>query len=195
MRLPSGEVAIVMADIVGKGIPAALLRASLHGSLQAQCTLGFRDLGRLLSSVNRHIYNHTDHERYATLFFGCYDDCTWKLRYVNCGHSSPLLLRHDDRVERLETTATVLGLFLDWKCSVAETDMKQGYVLSIYTDGITETIGHSEEEFGEARLLSALGQRRTLDAAAILQPVEESVAHFRSGDQHDDLSLIIARGR
>ncbi len=119
-----GEVGFVLADVAGKGIAAALLMANLEGSLHSQYSsqqrTGSKDIPQLLTSVNRHFYQHTAKDRYATLFFGRYSDATRTLHYVNCGHNPPMLLRKAGAVERLDATATVLGLFSDWQCSVAE---------------------------------------------------------------------------
>jgi serine phosphatase RsbU (regulator of sigma subunit) len=98
-------------------------------------------------------------------------------------------------VERLNATATVLGLFSDWECSVAETQLETGDVLSIYTDGITETTGQGGEEFGEARLLETLRKNRDLEATCILRKMENAAEQFRAGEQEDDLTLVIARVR
>jgi hypothetical protein len=195
LPMAPGEVGFVLADVSGKGIAAALLMANLHGSLQAQCALGSRDLPRLLASVNCHLHKHTEIERYVTVFFGCYNDLTRKLRYVNCGHNPPLLLRREGALDRLDATATVLGLFHEWEGSVVETQLEPGDIVSMYTDGITEARGKNGEEFGEARLLSALRQNHNLEAASLLGKVEQIVEEFRLGEQHDDLTMIIARSR
>jgi len=188
-----GEVGFVLADIAGKGIAAALLMASLQGSLYSQYSTGSKDIPQLLASVNRHFYKHTAKDRYATLFFGRYSDATRTLHYVNCGHNPPVLLRKGGAVERLDATATVLGLFSDWDCSVAEARLETGDVLSLYTDGITETTGHSGKEFGEARLLDTLRKNRDLEASYILRNVQNAAEQFRLGEQEDDLTLVIAR--
>jgi CheY-like chemotaxis protein len=188
-----GEVGFVLADVAGKGITAALLMANLQGSLYSQYSTGSKDIPQLLASVNRHFYKHTAKDRYATLFFGRYSDATRILHYVNCGHNPPILLRKEGTVERLGATATVLGLFSDWHCSVAEARLETGDVLCIYTDGITETTGHSGEEFGEARLLDKLRKSRDLVAACILRNVQDAAKQFKLGEQEDDLTLIIAR--
>jgi FixJ family two-component response regulator len=190
-----GEVGLVLADVSGKGIAAALLMANLQGSLHSECGTGSKDLPQLLASVNRHFYKHSSRDRYAALFFGQYSDATRKLRYVNCGQCPPLLLRKGGAVERLDPTATVLGLFRDWECSVAETQLETGDVLCIYTDGITETTGAGGEEFGETRLLEALRKNRDFESAGILQSLEHAAEQFRSGEQEDDLTLVIARAR
>jgi serine phosphatase RsbU (regulator of sigma subunit) len=194
-----GEVGFVLADVAGKGIAAALLMASLEGSLHSQYnsqhSTGSKDISQLLASVNSHFYKHTAEDRYATLFFGRYNDATRTLHYVNCGHNPPILLRKGGAVERLSATATVLGLFSDWECSVAEARLETGDVLSLYTDGITETTGHRGEEFGEARVLDTLRRSQNLQAADILQNVETAAQAFRLGEQEDDLTLVIARSR
>ena len=190
-----GEVGFVLADVAGKGIAAALLMANLHGILHSQCGAGSKDLPQLLASVNLHFYNHTANDRYATFFFGHYTDSTRTLHYVNCGHNPPILLRRGGAVERLKATATVLGLFSEWECSVAQAQLEPGDVLNIFTDGITETTGYSGEEFGEARLVKTLRNNRDLEAAQILRNVEDAAEQFRSGEQEDDLTLLIARVR
>jgi FixJ family two-component response regulator len=195
LHMGPGEVGFVLADVSGKGIAAALLMANLQGSLHSEHGANSKDLSQLLASVNRHFYKHTSKDRYAACFFGQYSDAARKLRYVNCGQCPPLLLRKGGAVERLESTATVLGLFWDWECSVAEAQLEAGDVLCIYTDGITETTGHNGEEFGETRLLETLRKNRDLEAAGMLQSLENAAEQFRSGEQDDDLTLVIARAR
>ena len=195
LDLTPGEVGFVLADVSGKGVPAALLMASLQGSLRCQCGAGASDLPQILASLNIHLCKYSGNQRYVSLFFGRYSDATRTLHYVNCGHNPPLLLRKAGDVERLDATAMVLGLFPDWECSVATVQLETGDVLSMYTDGITETTGNGGEEFGETRLLEILRKNRGLEAAQILRSVEEAVEQFRVGDQGDDLTLVIARAR
>jgi len=192
--LGEDQIGFVLADVAGKGIPAAILMANLHGIVRSQFTQGSTKLAQMLGSVNRLFYRHTETYRYATLFLACYDDHTRKLHYINCGHNPPLLLRTDG-AERLEATATVLGLFQNWECSVAEVQLEAGNILSLYTDGLTEACSGDGEEFGEARLLAALRENRNLEAAAIVDKVGEAVRNFSVGEQADDLTLVIARAR
>ena len=188
-----GEVGFVLADVAGKGIPAALLMATLQGSLHSHYSAGSMGIPHLLASVNRHFHKHTANDRYATLFFGRYSDATRTMEYVNCGHNPPILLRKGGAVERLAATATVLGLFSEWECSVSHIEFQTGDVLSIYTDGMTDTIGPTGQEFGEAGLLDALRKNRDLDASCILRNLEAAAQQFRLGEQEDDLTLVIAR--
>ncbi len=195
LAMGPGEVGFVVADVCGKGIAAALLMANFHGGLHAQCAAGHGDLRRVLASVNRQLFEHTESDRYVTVFLASYTDDTRKLRYVNCGHSPPVWLRRDGAVEHFTATATVIGLFRDWEGSVAEVQIEPGDVVSMYTDGITEARGNGEEEFGLARLVSTLGEDRGPGAASLVQRVERAVEEFRRGEQHDDATLVVACSR
>jgi serine phosphatase RsbU (regulator of sigma subunit) len=196
LDMGAGRVGFVLADVAGKGVGAALLMANLQGSIHNRAGIEVPDLRALLKAVNRHLFEYSEPDRYATLFFGCYNDGTRALTYVNCGHTPPLLLGENGGAERLDSTATVLGLFATWDCSVAQTEIRSGSVLSIFTDGITEARSASGEEFGERRLLSVLQQSRDREATEILGKVERELQDFRSGEQlHDDLTLVIARAK
>jgi sigma-B regulation protein RsbU (phosphoserine phosphatase) len=190
-----GVVGFVLADVAGKGIPAALLMASLQGNLHSLYAAALNNLCQLLTSLNFHFYKHTAQDRYATFFFGHYSDATRTLHYVNCGHNAPILLRRGGAVERLDATATVIGMFPDWTCGTAEVELETGDVVGIYTDGITETVGRDGEQFGEARLLETLQKNRHLEAADIVRNVENAVEQFKFGEPRDDLTLVIARAR
>ncbi len=196
LDMGDGRVGFVLADVAGKGVAAALLMANLQGSIHNRAGVDVSDLRGLLSSVNHHLFEHTDADRYATLFFGCYHDADRTLAYVNCGHIAPLLLRREGRAERLEATATVLGLFGSWDCSVGQTYMQSGDVLSIFTDGITETLSENGDEFGEKRLLNVLQDNRHQESTEILHSVQRALEQFRSSScPQDDLTLVVARAR
>lgn len=193
LDIGSGKVGFVLADIAGKGISGALLMANLQANLRSQYAVADRDLSQLLSSVNRLFFRNTESNHYATMFFGLYDDATQRLRYANCGHNPPLLIRAEGKVERLHSTVTVLGLFEQWDCVVAEVQLEPGDILAIYTDGITEAANHAEEEFGEERLLQILQANRHLTASALMQKILASVQEFSPGEQGDDLTLIVGK--
>src|SRR6516225_10217435 len=115
LELRPGRLALVLADIAGKGVPGALLMANLQANLRSQYAAAVDDLPGLLASVNRLFFQSTDDSSYATLFFADYDDATHRLRYANCGHRPALLLRSGGKdVERLHSTCTVLGMFEAW---------------------------------------------------------------------------------
>lgn len=203
LELRPGRLALVVADIAGKGVPAALLMANLQANLRSQYAMAVDDLPRLLASVNRLFYQNTDVASYATLFFADYDSSTRRLRYANCGHLPGLLLRagadspqhvpQNAATEWLRATATVLGLFEDWRCEVGEVELAPGDTLVLYTDGITEAGATDGEEFGESGLLDALANRRHLPAGELLQGVIGAVRQFSGGTQQDDITMVIAR--
>jgi hypothetical protein len=196
LDMGAGRVGFVLADVAGKGVAAALLMANLQGSIHNRAGVDVSDLRGFLSGVNLHLFEHTEADRYATLFFGCYHDTDRSLSYVNCGHTPPLLLRREGNAERLEPTATVLGLFGSWDCSVGKTHMQPGDVLSIFTDGITETATANGEEFGEKRLLNVLQQNRHHESIEIVRRVQQALEQFRENSSpQDDLTLVVARGR
>jgi phosphoserine phosphatase RsbU/P len=194
LEFGSGKLGIALADISGKGISGALLMANLQANLRGQYALALDDLPGLLRSVNTLFHKNTETNNYATMFFSLYDDATRTLRYVNCGHNPPVLLRGNGMVERLDATATVLGLFEQWDCSVAERRLAPGDVLLIYTDGISEASPSQDtEEFGDDRLITTLQRLRSNSAADILNGVIEEVQHFSQHEQADDMTLIVAR--
>jgi sigma-B regulation protein RsbU (phosphoserine phosphatase) len=140
-------------------------------------------------------FDSTSPEHYATLFFGVYDDSSRELKYVNCGHNPPLVVRLDGRVEHLSATATVFGLFENWNCSTGETTIEEGDILVIFSDGVTEASDAAGQEFGEARLIDILKGQAHSSATSILESIVAEVQRFSPGDQNDDLTLVVARGR
>jgi len=195
LDLGPGRFGLVLADISGKGIAAALLMANLQANLRSQCAIAFDEPERLLRSVNQLFFENTSESAYATLFFAEYEDKLQRLRYANCGHLAALLLRHDGTVERLDSTGTVVGLFKEWDCSVTERQLFSGDTLVLYTDGITESFNDEGEEFGERRLIDALERHRELPAQAMITSIVGEVQRFSRQEQHDDITLIVARCR
>lgn len=195
LSLGSGRIGIVLADIAGKGIAAALLMANLQADVRSQCAVASQNLPQFLKSVNESFYESTDEGSYATLFFGNYEDSTGRLRFANCGHNPPFLVRPNGTVERLAATATVLGLFAEWESSVCDVQIAAGDVLVIYTDGITEANNSSGEEFGESRLLETIRANLALPVPLILHAVLTAALEFSRSEQSDDLTLVVARGR
>src|SRR5215471_2990277 len=160
LDLGKGRLGLVVADIAGKGIAAALLMANLQANLRSQCAIAWEQPQRFLRSVNQLFYENSAHNDYATIFFGEYDDQTRLLRYSNCGHPPAFLMRSDDTLERLESTSTVMGLFERWDCAIEERQLYPGDTLVLYTDGATESSNLAGEEYGEERLLEAFNQYR-----------------------------------
>jgi phosphoserine phosphatase RsbU/P len=193
LNLGQERLGIVIGDTSGKGIGAALLMANLQANLRSQSAIALDQPQLFLRSVNQLFYQNTTNSAYATLFFAEYEDKARRLRYANCGHYSPLLLRSDNTLERLDSTCTVLGLFQEWDCLIEERQLFAGDILALYTDGITDSFNEAEEEFGEHQLIEALRRHRELSPQLMLGAIVNEVRQFSPQEQHDDITLIVAK--
>jgi serine phosphatase RsbU (regulator of sigma subunit)/predicted enzyme related to lactoylglutathione lyase len=195
LNLGPRRLGLIIGDVSGKGIAAALLMANLQASLRSQSTLAFDQPEALLRSVNRLFYDNSGDSAYASLLFADYDDATRRLRYANCGHLAGLLLRRDGHVEQLESTSTLLGLFREWDCAIREQELFPGDVLALYTDGVTEASNERGEEFGERCLIELLRQHQELSCQDLLSAIVDGVQRFSSQEQNDDITAIVAKFR
>jgi serine phosphatase RsbU (regulator of sigma subunit)/catechol 2,3-dioxygenase-like lactoylglutathione lyase family enzyme len=204
LDLGRARLGLAIGDVAGKGTAAALLMANLQAHLHNQSAMYWSRpftpfvLGqpeRFLGSVNRLFHESTPENAYATLFFAEYDDTARLLRYANCGHLPAVLLRSDGALERLDATSTVLGLFKEWDCAVGERRLSPGDTLALYTDGVTESFNNEGEEFGEQRLIEALRRYSGCSSSALLESLVEEVRQFSPHQQHDDITLVVARCR
>jgi len=195
LDLGRDRVGLVIGDIAGKGIAAALLMANLQANLRSQCAIALDHPERFLQSVNQLFFENTIDSAYATLFFAEYDDKTQRLRYANCGHLCALLLRGDNSLERLDSTCTVLGLFKEWDCSIGTCQLRSGDTLALYTDGITESLNGDGQEFGEHNLIEALRRHREASPQALVASIVDEVQRFGPHEQHDDVTVIAAKCR
>jgi serine phosphatase RsbU (regulator of sigma subunit) len=203
--LGSSHLALVLADISGKGISGALLMANLQANLRSRSAVARQDLFNLkregkwlpgmLKAVNQLFYENTPDDRYATLFLAVYDDASHQLEYANCGHNPPLLFRATGEVERLEATASVVGISAKWECSTESVTLCTNDVLVIYTDGVTEANDANGEEFGEDRLRRVVRENLAAGPSELLSAIQRAVQEFSVGDQFDDLTLVVARAR
>jgi phosphoserine phosphatase RsbU/P len=190
--LDAGEsiTGFVLGDVSGKGVPAALLMANLQACFRSQEPHALRQPAHMLEAVNRHFFDSTPPERFATLFFGIYNDRNRSMRYVNCGHLAPLLLRASGAVEALDATAMPIGAFRNWSCGEREVSLRSGDTLLIYSDGVTEAEAPSGEEFGEERLVRHLRESRRMPARALVHCIVENVSEFSHGSRYDDVTVV-----
>ena len=156
------RLGLVIGDISGKGIAAALLMANLQANLRSQCATAVDEPGRFLQSVNRLFCENSPEASFATLFFAEYDDRSRRLRYANCGHLPALLVRADGGCERLDSDRYRAGSFSGLGMRNGECELAEGDTLTLYTDGITESFNADAEEFGEWRLVDALRRSREI---------------------------------
>lgn len=194
LEISERTIGFVLGDVSGKGVPAALLMANLQACFRSQLPESLERPAAVLSTVNKHFYDSTAAERFATLVFAVYDDRTRKVRYVNCAHCPPLLLRAGGEIERLESTATMLGAFEKWQCEEATCELHPGDTLLLYSDGVTEAGAESGEEYGDDRLMHALRANQALPAEALVQAIVDDVNAFSAGSRSDDVTVVALRG-
>jgi phosphoserine phosphatase RsbU/P len=194
LDLGPGELGVMLADASGKGLPGALLMASLQGILRGEAARGADDLVALLGEANRIFFESTGPEHYATLFFAAYSETTGALRYVNCGHNPPLLLRASGRLEGLAPTAPALGLLRGWSGAEAEVHLEPGDLLLVYTDGATEATDPAGDEFEDVGLAEALRANATRPLDSIRRGLVAAIEAFAGPERRDDLTLVLVRG-
>jgi serine phosphatase RsbU (regulator of sigma subunit) len=193
----SGRVALVLADIAGKGMPAALRMASLHGLIRAQAAEFGPRLADLLASMNALLHQESGRPSYATLFYGVYDDETQRLHYVNAGHPPPLVVTGGSglaRVSTLDPTCLPVGMFESIASETHHVQLSAGDWLIVYSDGVTEATDGGGEEFGRDGLVEAVSRVERAGAPAMCDAVLESVAqHQGAAPPHDDVTVLAAR--
>jgi sigma-B regulation protein RsbU (phosphoserine phosphatase) len=167
--------------------------ANLQASVRSQYVIGLENLEKLFRTVNKLFYESVTPGFFATMFFADYFDATRRLRYVNCGHCPAFLVRADGTCDELGSTATVLGMFEHWNCTVGEAAMSSGDTLVVYSDGVTEAQSGSGELFGEERLLAAVKANTNLTAAGLLKAIAAAAHNFGGKELEDDLTLLVAR--
>jgi sigma-B regulation protein RsbU (phosphoserine phosphatase) len=189
---PDGVVTIVIADVSGKGIPAALLMANLQAAVHVTL-LDHDDLSRAAMRLNELIYENVDSERFITGIVGLLDPAKRMFRYVNCGHMPPYHLRSDGSMVQLPGTSTLpLGIMIDVKFPVVEYELGSApSTLFMYTDGVPDAQNDREEFFGETRVRELLSGCTDLAADALIQRVRLSIQQFsRHAPQFDDITML-----
>ena len=188
-RLDQHKIAFCIGDVVGKGMPAALLMSNLQATVKAfasACTTP----RELCDQVNRLISNSIGRGKFITFFYAVVDGEARHLVYTNAGHNPPILVRHDGEVLRLDEGGALLGVFPEWKYGEGEVELASGDRLLLFTDGVSEVQDSHENQFGEERLIELLKGSRHLGPADLLQKVIETIAEFSRGNFHDDVTLI-----
>jgi phosphoserine phosphatase RsbU/P len=183
-QIDSCGVAFLLGDVSGKGIGAALLVANLQASIRSQQELA-RSPVKLLDRVNRLFFDFTRPEHYATLFFGIYEADTRAIRYANCGHPSPVLLRADGQFELLDSTATVLGAFNGSVFAERTVSLVQCDRLVLFSDGLTEARIDQPDEDWVLDSIRRLGRKHSKDLAGVL-----AAAAGSTREQADDITVM-----
>lgn len=185
------HLAISIADVCGKGLPAALLMSNLLASLRAFAASA-RAPRAVVTSVNRALCRQKDLRRFVTLFYALYDSSTRVLTYTNAGHNPPIVLRQNGSCERLPVGGTVTGIFDESTYEEGRMTLGPGDRLVLFTDGITEARSTAGEEFDDAGLRGTLERCRHLDAESMVKAIFADVGAFAGGSLQDDATAMVA---
>lgn len=193
IRKTEDQLAFCIADITGKGMPAALLMANLQATFRSQVLVS-DDYALLIKRTNTLLFNSTEPTKFATFFFGVLETDTPRLTYVNAGHDHPYLIRKNSDPEELEATGLLLAVVEDTDYEVNQVSLLPGDLLLFFTDGITEAMNNQKQEYGLERLRnlaeSLSDQTAENIAAEILKDVN---SHSAGAVQSDDITLIIVK--
>jgi sigma-B regulation protein RsbU (phosphoserine phosphatase) len=184
------HLAVTIADVAGKGIPAALLAASVQAAVRSAVAAGLGP-SDVCARVNRDLRAVLPDDRFVTFFIGLLDTTRAVLRYTNAGHNPPLVLGADGHCARLSGGGMVLGLDADTRYEERRVALARGDVLVLYTDGITEAADGASEEFGEARLAARCAADRGGGAGDMRDRLLAEVQVFSDGRRDDDQTVVI----
>jgi sigma-B regulation protein RsbU (phosphoserine phosphatase) len=195
--LKDGKFAITMADVSGKGIPAALLVSTLHASLRVYLQYPI-ELVDLVKRLNTLVYNNSPLERFITFFIMIFDPVHHVFSYANAGHNPPLLFRNGGKdIIELAASGLPMGMVNDQQYEARQIDMQQGDTLVLYTDGVTEAVNKKHQQYGEMKLRECVLKNLHMKANEIKECIVRDVRGFVGNNpMSDDLTiLIMKRGR
>jgi sigma-B regulation protein RsbU (phosphoserine phosphatase) len=196
LDLAPGRLGLLVTDVVGKGIPAALLMASVHGCVRTHAPrLGGR-CGEVLSHLNASLYESTDAAMFATVLYAVYDESTCVLTYANAGHEPPLVVRQEAGrmvCRSLDTLTPPVGMIRSIEPLQSSVQLVPGDWLLIFTDGVTEAPNENWQEFGRERILAVMERNLDGSAGQVRDAILAALAsHTRGVVQADDVTLIAA---
>ena len=194
IKLGDGKYAFVIADVSGKGVPAALLVSTLHASLHAYID-GAANLSQLVRRLNVVVHGNTEAERFITLFMAILDPSDGTLTYVNAGHNFPFILRtQQSSIQPLASTGLPLGMFDGVEFQQETVKLEPSEYLVLYTDGVTEAMNKSFDEYGESRLRQVMIGSSDKSASGFLGVIVSDVEKFVAGEpQSDDITMVVLK--
>jgi sigma-B regulation protein RsbU (phosphoserine phosphatase) len=193
LPLGDGRVALVIADVSGKGVGAALLMSGFRASLLSQDLAG-TDVAEVVGRLNHFLHRSVEPGKFVTAFLGVLDGRSGQLVYCNAGHNAPLLVGTDGKVTRLETAGLILGILEHSPYEAGQAMLRPGERLVLFTDGVTEAANESDEQWGEERLLELLRSAPQDPCAGVMARIVEEVRRFEGArGASDDVTLIVAR--
>jgi sigma-B regulation protein RsbU (phosphoserine phosphatase) len=190
IRFGNTRLALSIADVVGKGIPAALLMSNLQAAVRAFAS-DVVEPRELCHQVNRILCGNIAEGRFISFFYALLDATTGTLTHTNAGHYLPMLVRADGTVERLGLGGPVLGVIPTAEYGQGQVSMMSGDRLVLFTDGLTEARSPADEEFGEQRLLDMIVEHRACSAPALQARLADAVVSFTGGHLQDDATLMV----
>jgi phosphoserine phosphatase RsbU/P len=191
--LGGSRMALTVGDASGKGLPAALMISSVQSALRTAALFSGSGGAAMLGAVNRQVYATTLTDRYATLFYAVVDPAERSLRYVNAGHTPPLLLRRNGSVEWLETGGAPVGMFSEWPYEEALAPLECGDLIVACTDGVIEAESPSGEMWGVEGLQKAVEEGRSLSASHLVDFIFRRMDEFSAGHQTDAATVAVLR--
>jgi sigma-B regulation protein RsbU (phosphoserine phosphatase) len=187
------RLGLVVGDVAGKGLPAAIMMSSLQARVQMLCETG-PDPAQAVTILNRTLAERCPPGRFITLIYVLLDPRTGTVSYSNAGHNYPILIRQDGRVEQLRRGALVLGIQPDVTYELSETSLEAGDMLALYSDGVTEARRVSGEEFGERGLTEFLVARRSDPCSEVVSDLVQHVRQWCGQPSfHDDFTVVLLR--
>jgi sigma-B regulation protein RsbU (phosphoserine phosphatase) len=194
VRYADGRIGLFIADVSGKGMPAALLMSSLQARIQVL----FQEpnsLAEQVSRLNQITAANCPGNCFITLFTAILDPAAGRIEYCNAGHNPPLLIHKNDAVEQLGPSGLPIGIMTDATYEEGTCALERGDVLVLFSDGLTEALNpDSGEEFGEERLIAVLKRGRDQLAAKLIESIKAEVSLFTAGAvAADDITIVVAR--
>jgi phosphoserine phosphatase RsbU/P len=189
-KLNDSHAALCVADVAGKGFPAALLMSNMQATLQSLASENMAP-SELCVKLNRIMCGNTPLQKFVTCFYGDLDVSNRRLTFTNAGHNPPMLMRSSGECVRLDEGGPVIGAFCESRYSQQEIQLRAGDKLLLFTDGVTEARDASGDEFGEHRLQECLRSYRGAGAADLRTRILNEVAEFCAGDFEDDATLMV----
>jgi sigma-B regulation protein RsbU (phosphoserine phosphatase) len=185
---------LVIADVSGKGVPAALFMALSRTLIRANA-VDNPTVSQAILKANKMIAEQDRANMFVTLFYGVLDTGKKTITYVNAGHNPPLVLsKKGGDIVMLAAKGIALGIMSDITLEEKEVPLREGDVVILFTDGVTESINRKQEQFGQERLIKLIEENRTLSAREIVNKIEQKVAAFSEGQsQFDDLTLVAVK--
>jgi sigma-B regulation protein RsbU (phosphoserine phosphatase) len=193
-NLPDGRIGFVVADVCGKGIPAALFMALSRTIFRVLAVSSEGTPDRLLEEVNNQIRADNRANLFVTLFYGILDPLSGELHYCNGGHNPPVFVSNDGGYKMIEAGGTALGIFANVPYQAEKLILQPGDVLVAYTDGVTEAINRDEDEYGEDKLMECIYRNRQLSAEEISLAIATDVFSFAQGlPAADDATVVVIK--